>query len=394
MLDSYRRILSVPGGLRFSAAAFVARIPISMVGLGIVLLVERSTGSYGTAGAVSAVYVAASALFAVVQGRLLDRLGQARVLVPVAAVFALALGLLVVLVRIGSAPPLWYLLAAVAGAAMPSAGSCVRARWSHVLQGRPASLQTAFALEAVVDEAVFIVGPILVTLLATAVDPVAGLTTAILTGTVGSLWLASQRATEPPARAPRELGEAVSRLPWATLVPLLAVVVALGAALGAAEVVTVAFAEERGHQAYAGPLLALWAFGSLLAGLVTGAVDWRRGPAERLRFGALGLFASMVPLPWVDPVPLMGVVLFAGGFAVAPSLIAATSVVERSMPSGRLTEGMALLHTGIVAGVAPGAAVAGRVIDAAGSGPAYLVAAGAGAVAALSALALPRRPAQ
>ncbi len=390
MFDSYRRILSVPGGLRFSSAAFVARIPISMVGLGIVLLVEGATGSYGTAGAVSAVYVATSALFAVVQGRLLDRLGQGRVLVPVAVVFALGLGLLVVVVRLGWAPPVWYVLAAVAGAAMPSAGSCVRARWSHVLRGRPAQLQTAFALEAVVDEAVFIVGPILVTLLATAIDPVVGLATAILTGTVGSLLLAAQRSTEPPPRPPREPGEVVARLPWATLVPLLAVVLALGAALGAAEVVTVAFAEERGHPAYAGPLLALWAFGSLLAGLVTGTVEWRRGPADRLRLGALGLFVSMLPLPWVEPIPLMGVVLFASGFAVAPSLIAATSVVERVVPPGRLTEGMGLLHTSIVAGVAPGAAVAGRVIDAGGSGPAYLVAVGAGGVAALAVLALPR----
>jgi len=394
MLDSYRRILSVPGALPFSAAAMVARMPISMVGLGIVLLVEQATGSYGKAGAVSAVYVAASAGFAVVQGRLLDRLGQARVLVPLALVFGGALGLLVVLVRLGWAPPAWYLLAAVTGAALPSAGSCVRARWSHALQREPAQLQTAFALEAVVDEAVFIVGPILVTLLATSVSPVAGLGTALATGTAGSLLLAGQRATEPPPRPAEQPGDTPSRLPWATLVPLLAVVVALGAALGAAEVVTVAFAEERGSQGYSGPLLALWAFGSLLAGLVTGAVHWRRGPADRLRFGALGLFASMCPLPWIDPIPLMGVVLFLGGFAIAPSLIAATSVIERSMPPGRLTEGMALLHTGIVAGVAPGAAVAGRVIDAAGSSTAYLVAVAAGLVAALAAQALPREGGQ
>ncbi|WP_432478607.1 MFS transporter [Nocardioides sp. GXQ0305] len=394
MLDSYRRILTVPGALSFSGAAMVARMPISMVGLGIVLLVQQTTGSYGRAGAVSAVYVAASAGFAIVQGRLLDRYGQARILVPVSLLFAAALGLLVVLVRLGWAPPAWYLLAAVAGAALPSAGSCVRARWSHVLQGRPAQLQTAFALEAVVDEAVFILGPILVTALATSVSPIAGLGTALVTGTVGSLLLAAQRATEPPPRPERQTGDTGARLPWATLVPLLAVVVGLGTALGAAEVVTVAFAEERGSQGYAGPLLALWAFGSLLAGLATGAIHWRRGPAARLRFGALGLFASMCPLPWIEALPAMGLVLFLGGFAIAPSLIAATSLVERSMPPGRLTEGMALLHTGVVAGVAPGAALAGRVVDAAGSSSAYVVAVAAGLVAVLAALGLPRERAQ
>ena len=79
MIENYRRILSVPGGLRFSASGLVARLPISMVGLGIVLLVEAATDSYGLAGAISAVYVAAGAAFAIVQGRLLDRLGQAPV---------------------------------------------------------------------------------------------------------------------------------------------------------------------------------------------------------------------------------------------------------------------------------------------------------------------------
>ena len=63
----------------------------------------------------------------------------------------------------------------------------------------------------------------------------------------------------------------------------------LGTLFGGAEVVTVAFAEEQGSQAYAGPLLALWALGSLMAGLVTGAVTLARGPDDRVRLGAAGM---------------------------------------------------------------------------------------------------------
>ena len=83
--------------------------------------------------------------------------------------------------------------------------------------------------------------------------------------------------------------------------------------------------------------------------------------------------------------------LLLGGFAIAPTLIASTSLVEQTVPPSRLTEGMAFLHTGIVAGVAPGAALAGVVVDQAGSSSAYLVSVGAGLLAALAALLVPRR---
>jgi MFS family permease len=389
MLDTYRRILDVPGTLLFSAAGLVARLPMSMIGLGIVLLVEHATGSYGLAGAVSATYVAAGAVFTVVQGRLIDRHGQARVLVPVVAIFSAALVLLVVSVQAEWPQATSYFFAAVAGATLPTAGSCVRARWTHALVGRPADIQTAFALEAVVDESVFILGPILVTVLATAIDPVVGIATGLTAGLVGTLSLAAQRRTEPPVTA-RDSATRRGRLPWRTLAPLGVVALALGALFGAAEVVTVAFSEEQGSQAYAGPLLALWSLGSLMAGLITGAVHWRKPVVHRLRIGALGMFAAMVPLPFVESIWLMGGILLLGGFAIAPTLIASTTLVEQTVPPSRLTEGMAALHTGIVAGVAPGAALAGAVVDWSGPSAAYLVPVAGGLLAALAALLVPR----
>ncbi len=389
MLETYRRILAVPGGRRFSTAAFVARLPISMVGLGIVLLVQDATGSYALAGAVSAVYVAAGAVAAVVQGRLLDRVGQARVLLPLAATFTVGLGLLVVSVRAGWPAPATYALAALGGATLPAAGSCVRARWSHALRGRPSDVQTAFALEAVVDEAVFMLGPILVTLLATTISPSVGVVTAVVAGLLGTVALAAQRSSEPPAH-PRRRTDVRTSLPWRTLLPLAVVMFALGSLFGGAEVVTVAFAEEQGSQAYAGPLLALWALGSLLAGLITGALYWSRPPGTRVKVGALGMCVAMAPLPFIDSVWLMGGALLLGGFAIAPTMIAATSLVERTVPSARLTEGMSVLHSGVVAGVGPGAAIAGLVVDEAGASAAYAVSFGAGALAAAVALLLPR----
>lgn len=390
MLDTYRRILTVPGSRRFSSSAFVARLPISMVGIGIVLLVQDATGSYGFAGAVSAIYVAAGAVMAIVQGRWLDRHGQSRVLLPMVAVFTVSLGLLVVAVGAGW-PTAWtYVLAALGGGSLPAAGTCVRARWSHALRERPADVQTAFALEAVVDEAVFMLGPILVTLLATTISPAVGVVTAVVAGLLGTVLLAAQRSTEPPAHPRSRSAAAAEPLPWRTLLPVAVVMFSLGTLFGGAEVVTVAFAEEQGSQAYAGPLLALWALGSLLAGLITGAVHWRRPPVDRVRVGALGMCVAMAPLFLVDSVPLMGGLLLLGGFAIAPTMIAVTSLVERVVPPSRLAEGMSVLHSGVVAGVGPGAAVAGLVVDRSGASAAYLVSFAAGAVAAVVALLIPR----
>jgi MFS family permease len=390
VLTSYRRVLTQPGTARFALAGLVGRLPISMVGLGIVLLVEDVSGSYGIAGTVTAAYTVASAALSIGQGRLLDRFGQRRVLGIASPLFSLAMVLLVLSVEQDWPLATTYLWAAVAGGSLPQVGSCVRARWSHVLE-QPADVQTAFALEAVLDEAVFVVGPIVATVLATTVDPVLGLGIAVVSGLVGCLGLAGQRSTEPPAHPHDHTTGPRPALPWRTVVPLAIVSLGLGVLFGGAEVTTVAFSDEQGAEAYAGLLLALWALGSLLSGLVTGAIAWRRGPSFRVRVGALAMAVSMVPLFLVDSMWLMGLLLLVGGSATAPTLVATISMTEQVVPRARLTEGLAIMHTGIVAGVAPGAAFSGFVVDHAGASPAYLVAAGAGLLAAVAAMALPRQ---
>ncbi len=381
MLDSYRRVLARPGALAFSSAALVARLPISMVGLGIVLLVEQRTGSYGLAGTVSAVFVLAEAAFAVLHGRLVDSYGQSTVLPAAISLFGAGLALMMVAVESEWPRVLTYLFAAVAGAALPQVGASVRTRWSHLLD-EPGEKQTAFALEAVLDEVVFVVGPVLVTLLATGWHPVAGLTAALVSGLLGTFAFAAQRRTEPPARRSQPSG-ARPPMPWRLVLTLAVVCLTLGALFGAAEVTTVAFAEEAGMRWVAGWLLAAWSCGSLVAGLVTGAIAWRNGPEVRLRWGSLAMAVAMAPLMFVDSVPLMAVVLLVGGLAIAPTMIGAMTMVEQGVPSTRLTEGMAILHTGIVAGVAPGASIAGFVVDHSGASAAYSVALVGGLLGAL-----------
>lgn len=389
MFTTYRRTLGLPGALAFSLTGLVARLPISMVSLGIVLLVSTRTGSYGLAGAVSAAYILAQAGFAVVQGRLTDRFGQSRVLPVGILVFTVALSLMMTAVELDWPNPVPHVFAALAGAALPGVGSSVRARWSYIAPDK-ATVQTAFAFEAVIDETVFMVGPTLVTVLATTVHPLAGLAAAIVAGLAGTLGLAAQRRTEPPAHPRVTERTARPRLPWATLGPLVVAATAIGALFGATEVVTVAFSEELGAKVASGPLLAVWALGSLVSGVVTGAVTWRADIPTRFRVGATFLAASILPLPFVGSLLLMGAVLFVAGFAISPTLIAMTAWIEQVVPASRLNEGMSIIHTGIAAGIAPGAAVAGQVIDDAGASMGYWVPAVAGWLGVLAALAAQR----
>ena len=389
MFSTYRRVLATPGALLFSATGLVGRLPISMAGLGIVLLVQASTGSYGVAGAVSATYMVANAVCAILQGRVIDGLGQGRVLTLLAFSFGATVTLLVVAVEADWPRWIVYVSAALAGATLPGVGNSVRARWTHVLQGGP-DLQTAFAFEAVVDEMVFMIGPILVTVLATTVDPVLGLATAAAAGTFGSLAFAAQRRTEPPAQPHRRSEGVRPRMPWRTVLPLAVGCAALGVLFGAAEVATIAFADEHGHKGYSGGLLAIWALGSLVAGLVTGALSFRRPTSFRVRVGSIGMAAAMAPLYFVDSIPVMGLFLLIGGVAIAPTMVAAISLTQEKVPQSRLTEGMAIMQTGVVAGVAPGAALSGLVVDHTGASSAYLVSLAAGLVAAVAAQAIPR----
>jgi MFS family permease len=381
-LTPYRRVLDTSGAWRFSLSGFVARIPMSMVTLGIVLVVEAKTGSYGLAGSISAAYMLASSVAGPLLGRAIDRYGQARVLLPTVVTFTSGLAACVLAVESDLPTPVPLLFAAVSGAGFPPVGSCVRARWSHLLGGDRGSLHTAYSLESVLDEAVFMTGPVLVTLLTTLVQDLAGIAAIIAFAVGGGLWFASQRTSEPPLR------ERVSRtvrpgLGWSWLLPVIMVAACLGSLFGATEVSTVAFTQHRGSESLSGPLLAVWSFGSLLAGVVTGSVSVRSDPVRRFVVGTAGMGVAMVPLPFIGTIWLMAVVLFVAGFAISPTLIAAAGLVESRSAPERLTEAMTWYTTGLTLGIAPGAAVAGRLIDSHGPSAGYAVPVVSGLTAAV-----------
>lgn len=354
---------------------------MSTIGLGVVILVAARTGSYGFAGAVSAAYMLASALSAPVMGRLIDRFGQRHLLLIGFLGFDIGLLGLVVAVELDWPVPFPHLFAALAGLLYPPAGACVRARWTGVLRGKE-NLHTAFSFEAVVDEFVFMSGPVLVTVLATQIHELAGILVVLALSSAGGWWLAGLRATEPPTRTNTSAGDSRQSIGWVWITQMVVVAACLGSLFGATEVITVAFAQEQGHPGVTGLLLAIWALGSLIAGLVTGAVTQQASPLRRYRIGSLFLAVAMVPLPFVDNLVMLAVALFVAGFAISPTLVATMTLVETTVPAARLTEGITWISTGIGLGIAPGAAIAGALIDEFGASPAYYVPVASGLLAA------------
>jgi predicted MFS family arabinose efflux permease len=376
---TYRTALATPGAKQFTVAGLIGRLPMSTLGLGIVLLVVHETGSYSLGGAVSAASVLAEAVGAPILGRITDRIGQRRLLLVAVVGFASAVLALLVAVEERWSKPVLFTISAATGALYPPISACVRARWTYVLGSGP-TLQTAFALESVNDEIVFIAGPVIVTVLATQVHQLAGLLTVLALTAIGIVWLASQRRTEPPRRT--DSHQAADRMPKAWLASMVAVCVFLGSLFGATEVITVAFADEHGRPGVTGLLLAGWAFGSMLAGIIVGAVTWKASSARRFKFGTLALAVVMLPLPFIDNLAVLGIALFIAGFAISPTFVAAFSWIESTVPPARLTEGITWLTTGIALGIAPGAAISGRLIDDYGASQAFYMPVVAGIVAA------------
>ncbi|SDN88086.1 Predicted arabinose efflux permease, MFS family [Klenkia soli] len=388
MPNPYLHVLRTPHALPMVSAAFIGRLPLSMIGLGSVLLVQDYTGSYALGGGVAAAGAVATAISGPVLGRLADTLGQRRVLLPLLVVFVLAGFGFLFSVREGW--PLWVVFAtgALAGACIPPVGSMIRVRWTHLLRGTP-RLPTALAMESVVDEFVFIVGPVLVTFLSTTGHTTSGVVTAFSLAVVGSLAFAAQARTEPPAHG-HESRQGPSAMRTAGLRVLFVVGLAVGTILGTLEIALVAFADEVGSKSWSGLLIAALAIGSMVSGIGWGTVHFRAPVRHRL-LAVLPVFVLLsLPLALVGDLWVMIPFVVLAGLAVSPSLISAFTLAEVLVPRAVVTEAFTWIGTALAIGVALGASVSGKVVDVAGANRAFLVATAAAALAGLVVAAFQR----
>jgi MFS family permease len=389
MLSTYRAVFRAPGSVAFATAGFIMRMPIAMFPIGLVLIISARDGRYGFAGVLSATYVLGAAPGNPLLARWTDRFGQRRMLLPASAVTLGSVVVLAVLIKNGA--PDWVLLIPgfLIGFSFLSVGSLIRARWSLVLAGRP-ELSTAYSLESVLDEVIFVVGPLIATLIATHADPVIVLYVCCVLIGVGAIWLSTQRETAP---APHPVGEASlpSALRARGVLLLVVATIAMGALFASAEVTMVAFCGQHGQRGLSGLVLAMFAGGSAISGLFYGARTWRAGILQRYRLQAAIFGLLPVIFFAATNVGVLAVCAFVVGLGISPTLITAFGLVEQLVPGAALTEGLAWVITGLNLGYGLGSAVVGAIADAHGARVAFSVTVGSGLAMGVLATVLYRR---
>jgi MFS family permease len=386
-MGAYSRILGVPRMRSLLATALVARLPIGINGLAVVLLVQAERGSFGIAGLASGALALGNGVGTPLTARLVDRTGN-RALGLLA--LASAAGLVGIVTLAATAPPVVLVaVAGVTGAANPPVSSLLRALYPRMLRGRPELIHGAFALDSVLTELLFIAGPALTAAIAVAVSPGAALlvsAAAVTTGTFAFLAvLGPADAAQRPATPAGLLG--ALRAPGVRTLVL--TMLPVGLAFGILEITITAFATHEGHRELAGVLLTLWALASATGGLIYGARPRRGSASETHLRVALALPFGLAPLVLATSPAVMALLVLPAGIFIAPLLATRNELAGMVAPPGTETEAYTWPLTAIVAGIAGGAALAGVIVDAAGWRAGAVTAIGCAALG--SALAVTRR---
>lgn len=374
-------VLRLPGVARLLAAALLARLPSTAVGLLLILRVRDLGGSYALGGLAAGAFAVGLAVSSPLLGKLVDSRGQTRVLAACAVVSGAALAGLALLAP-GAPDAAIVALAAVVGIAQPPVAACVRAILSTVAPNANAR-HAVFALEASVQEAMFIAGPLLFVSLIAArsmTDALLAAAAILLAGTVAFAAMPESRSWRPEIGVRRGIAGAIGNPGIRTI---LAIGACLGAALGTIEVAATAFAEDAGSRESVGLLLGVWSAGSLVGGVLAARRPAPADPAAR----AVGLLVVLAVtegmLALAPGIWSLGALLALSGIALAPLLAILYGLVAAVASTGTVTEAYTWLATGLFGGVAAGAATAGIVVSTIGTSTAFVT---AGLVAGLACL--------
>ena len=380
-----KTLISSPGALRILAISIVARLPLAMLGIALLVHVVHLTGSYAAAGIVSGANAVALGVGGPLLGKLVDRRGQTAVLILGGCVSGTLLGAMASL-PVGAPLPLLVALAVAIGLTVPPLGACVRALLP-LLVPDPSAAPAVYAVETSAVEFTWVVGPPL------ALGLAAVLSTGVALAVAGSILAAGTAvfALEPASRSWRPDAGAVRPRGGALRVPamqtLVMVFLAIGALCGAVEVGAAAAAAALGSSPAAGPLLGLWGLGSLTGGVITARLGGGARGAAGLSLVLAGLAAGhLASVAATGSLVALGAVLLVAGAALAPAFASVYAMVERVAPAGAVTEAFAWLGTAMAMGGAAGSAAAGIMADSSGPAAAFALAGGAGVLAALAAV--------
>ena len=383
-MSVYALILRHPRMSGLFAAALVARLPIGINGLAVVLFLREQTGSFSVPGAVAGGLALGTGIGAPFMGRLVDRVG-AGVLVPLAAANASGVLALLALGHAGAPAPVLVAVAVTTGAMYPPSPSVLRARFPELLRSRPDLVPAAYALDSVLLEITFVCAPLIVVAVIALLGAGAALVvsaTTVLAGVAAFVWLLPP---DGPAAAREAHAGPLGVLRAPGIRTLVLTMVPVGFAIGALEVAVPAFSHDESRAELAGVLLATWALGSAVGGLVYGARA-RRSPLALVHHRLTLLFpVAILPLVAAPSMAVMALLLVPAGMFIAPIIATRNELASRAAPPGTKTEALTWPLTALVGGIALGAAAGGALIDASDwrtAALAAVVSAGAGGLVA------------
>ena len=358
-LSRYRRLLAAPGVARIVAAATVTRLPTSMLSLAVPLIVVSRTGSYVSAGLVTACFAIAAGVSGPFRGRAVDRLGASLILAVTG--WGQALGLLgIVLLAWSTNSVIWIAAAAaLAGALVPPVSPIMRVLWTR--QVPPNLRDVAFAFESITIDILYITGPMLVAFLIAIAPIETAVLIAAACSALGSTFLAlapGTRGWQPSPRAAHWLGPLRSSnvrrlLPIGFLIP---------GSLTAVELGIIAFSSAHSAKALSGVLIAAMSVGSIAGGIYWGGRSQPGTPRRQMTVLLLAMAVGMVLLTLSRNVLLLGLLLVVVGLALAPSITVEYSLMAEVAPPDEITESFSWINALGQAGAAGSVAVAGLVV--------------------------------
>jgi MFS family permease len=358
--EAYKRVLGADGVKQPLAGVIIGRLSIAAEPLSTILLVHATTGSFAVAGAVMGAYSIAAALSLPVQGRIIDRIGQTRVILT-ATVIGTSGFVAVILLAHGGAGAGWLVAAGtVAGLGTLPTGATMRTLWSDLVPD-PELRQAAFAIDAVAIDVAFIVGPLIAASVIALASPTASLCVCIGLTVVGSAVFASSPASRGWRGAPAE-HRRVGPLRSASVWVLMGAAFGIGLAVGAAELAITAFASDHGAAELGGTLIAVQAVASTVGGLWYGAKTWRNHPGDRLPAVTLVFALCLLPLAAIPSLPAAFPLMALSGLALAPAISLIYLLLDSLAPVGTAAEATGWVLTAIVGGAALGNAVAGAAV--------------------------------
>jgi MFS family permease len=360
-LARYRSVLTLPGAPAPVAASILGSLPIGMFALAILLLADDVTGSYAQSGRVAGAFGLANALGAVMQGRLMDRIGQTRVLRTAATIHLAAVAALVAVAERGGSTALMAVAAAAGGLTLPQVPAAMRSLWGD-LTHTAAERQTAYALVSITFEVAVMTAPVLVAVIAGLAGPGTAVLVAACLCSAGGFAFSLTAGSKRWRGEPHDVSW-IGPLAAVGMRALVAVLLAFGVAVGIVQVAVPAFADAHGSAATGGFLLAALSAGNLTGGVVYGGRSWPGTPARRLMV-LLGLLGAGFALLATAGTPLvLAAQLALAGLVLAPATVVGSTLLDHVAPPGTATESFAVLVMGIVAGSAAGNALGGALVD-------------------------------